>query len=205
MLKQDVPLRTGWFGYRKLDVENCIAHIRAAYAAELRLARQTQQGMEETMAQLRQENKALRQRFAQQAAAQQVEFSVKAQQLTRKLEAAHAEIRRYQTRLFACERQMIALRRENADLEAACEQAREELQMAVARAEKAEQQAAQTPACPEVPVQAPTPEPPEEAVACCARPAAQPAAQPEPVWQPETELERLSVELLRRFDEMMQE
>ena len=70
MLKQDVPLRTGWFGYRKLDVENCIAHIRAAYAAELRLARQTQQGMEETMAQLRQENKALRQRFAQQAAAQ---------------------------------------------------------------------------------------------------------------------------------------
>ena len=77
--------------------------------------------------------------------------------------------------------------------------------MAVARAEKAEQQAAQTPACPEVPVQAPTPEPPEEAVACCARPVAQPAAQPEPVWQPETELEKLSVELLRRFDEMMQE
>ena len=146
MLKQDVPLRTGWFGYRKLDVENCIAHIRAAYAAELRLARQTQQGMEETMAQLRQENKALRQRFAQQAAAQaaasvRAEGSDKLQQLTRKLEAAHAEIRRYQTRLFACERQMIALRRENADLEAACAQAREELQMAVARAEKAEQQA----------------------------------------------------------------
>lgn len=141
MLKQDVPLRTGWFGYRKLDVENCIAHIRAAYAAELRLARQTQQGMEETMAQLRQENKALRQRFAQQAAAQAAasvwaEGSDKLQQLTRKLEAAHAEIRRYQTRLFACERQMIALRRENADLEAACEQAREELQMAVARAER---------------------------------------------------------------------
>ena len=107
MLKQDVPLRTGWFGYRKLDVENCIAHIRAAYAAELRLARQTQQGMEETMAQLRQENKALRQRFAQQAAAQaaasvRAEGSDKLQQLTRKLEAAHAEIRRYQTRLFAC-------------------------------------------------------------------------------------------------------
>ena len=87
MLKQDVPLRTGWFGYRKLDVENCIAHIRAAYAAELRLARQTQQGMEETMAQLRQENKALRQRFAQQAAAQaaasvRAEGSDKLQQLT---------------------------------------------------------------------------------------------------------------------------
>ena len=146
-----------------------------------------------------------KQAAAQAAASVRAEGSDKLQQLTRKLEAAHAEIRRYQTRLFACERQMIALRRENADLEAACEQAREELQMAVARAEKAEQQAAQRPACPEVPVQAPTPEPPEEAVACCARPAAQPAAQPEPVWQPETELEKLSVELLRRFDEMMQE
>ena len=38
MLKQDVPLRTGWFGYRKLDVENCIAHIRAAYAADVVIA-----------------------------------------------------------------------------------------------------------------------------------------------------------------------
>lgn len=82
-------------------------------------------------------------RRAQAAASVRAEGSDKLQQLTRKLEAAHAEIRRYQTRLFACERQMIALRRENADLEAACEQAREELQMAVARAEKAEQQAAQ--------------------------------------------------------------
>ena len=163
------------------------------------------------MAQIWQQNSALRSRYAQPTlmpTAQAVNTRVACEQLeqmARRLEAAQAEIRRYQTRLFACERQMIALRRENADLEAACEQAREELQMAVARAEKAEQQAARTPACPEVPVQAPTPEPPEEAVACCTRPAAQPAAQPEPVWQPETELEKLSVELLRRFDEMMQE
>ena len=163
------------------------------------------------MAQGRQQRSAAWSHYAQPAAVQPttvVNARVACEQLeqmSRKLAAARAEISRYQTRLFACERQMIALRRENADLEAACEQAREELQMAVARAEKAEQQAAQTPACPEVPVQAPTPEPPEEAVACCARPAAQPAAQPEPVWQPETELEKLSVELLRRFDEMMQE
>ena len=163
------------------------------------------------MAQLRQENKALRERFAQQAAAQSVaavraeDAEDKLQQLTRKLAAAHAEIRRYQTRLFACERQMVALRRENADLEAACEQAREELQLAAARAEKAERQAAQMLASPQAaaPVQ-PTPLAelqPEEVVACCAKP----APQPEPVWQPETELEKLSVELLRRFDEMMQE
>lgn len=211
MLKQDVTLRTSWFGYRKLDVENCVEHIRAVCAAELRLARQVQQGMEETMAQLREENKALRQRFAQQAAAQAVasvraeDAEDKLQQLTRKLAAAHAEIRRYQTRLFACERQMIALRRENADLEAVCEQAHEEMLLAAARAEKAEQKAAQLPACPEAPEQAQRSEQPEEplaeAVACCAKP----AVEPEPVWQPETELEKLSAELLHRFDEMMQE
>ena len=163
------------------------------------------------MAQLREENKALRQRFAQQAAAQAVasvraeDAEDKLQQLTRKLAAAHAEIRRYQTRLFACERQMIALRRENADLEAVCEQAHEEMLLAAARAEKAEQKAAQLPACPEAPEQAQRSEQPEEplaeAVACCAKP----AVEPEPVWQPETELEKLSAELLHRFDEMMQE
>ena len=225
MLKQDVPLRTGWFGYRKLDVENCIAHIRAAYAAELRLARQTQQGMEETMAQLRQENKALRQRFAQQAAAQatasvRAEGSDKLQQLTRKLEAAHAEIRRYQTRLFACERQMLALRKENAALEAACEQAREEAQRS---AEEAEKLRAALRLDDDVPAVLPEPQPEEEPVAetAASEPVPETEAQPEapeqpapaqetapqapaePEWKPETELEHLSVELMNWFDEMM--
>ncbi len=36
--------------------------------------------------------------------------------LNRKLDAANAEIRRYQTRLYACEREMVALRQENAEL-----------------------------------------------------------------------------------------
>ena len=225
MLKQDVPMRTGWFGYRKLDVENCIAHIRAAYAAELRLARQTQQGMEETMAQLRQENKALRQRFAQQAAAQaaasvRAEGSDKLQQLTRKLEAAHAEIRRYQTRLFACERQMIALRKENAALEAACEQAREEARRSAEETEQlrtALQQNSCAPAAqpaeealPEPAAAAPVPEAASEPVPAAETPeqpapaqeaAQQPPAEPE--WKPKTELEHLSVELMNWFDEMM--
>ena len=98
------------------------------------------------MAQGRQQNNGSRQRCAQSAAAKAPAEPPKAvcaqlEQMNRKLAAASAEILRYQTRLFACERQMAALRQENAQLEAACEQAREELQMAVARAEKAEQQA----------------------------------------------------------------
>ena len=77
------------------------------------------------MAQIWQQNSALRSRYAQPTlmpTAQAVNTRVACEQLeqmARRLEAAQAEIRRYQTRLFACERQMIALRRENADLEAA--------------------------------------------------------------------------------------
>ena len=48
----------------------------------------------------------------------------KAWLLRRRLEAANAEIRRYETRLFAYERAMLDLRRENAELQALCEQAR---------------------------------------------------------------------------------
>lgn len=82
------------------------------------------------MAQIWQQNSALRSRYAQPTlmpTAQAVNTRVACEQLeqmARRLEAAQAEIRRYQTRLFACERQMIALRRENAELEAAGEQAR---------------------------------------------------------------------------------
>lgn len=213
MLKQDVPLRTGWFGYRKLDVENCIAHLCAVHEMDTRLARQNRQGMEGTMAQIRQENSALRQRLAQQAAVQTAAVvsadAVREQldQLHRKLSAARAEIRRYQTRMFAFERQMIALRRENAELEAACERAQEEALQAAARAEKAErslQQAReQAAACPPQPA----PEPPaEEAAVCCAAPVLpQPEASPvqEPAWQPTTELEKLSVELIQQFDAWM--
>ena len=82
------------------------------------------------MAQGRQQNNGSRQRCAQSAAAKASAEPPKAvcaqlEQLNRKLAAASAEILRYQTRLFACERQMAALRQENAQLEAACEQARQ--------------------------------------------------------------------------------
>ena len=84
------------------------------------------------MAQGRQQNNGSRQRCAQSAAAKAPAEPPKAvcaqlEQMNRKLAAASAEILRYQTRLFACERQMAALRQENAQLEAACEQARRRL------------------------------------------------------------------------------
>ena len=91
------------------------------------------------MAQGRQQNNGSRQRCAQSAAAKAPAEPPKAvcaqlEQMNRKLAAASAEILRYQTRLFACERQMAALRQENAQLEAACEQARQEAECAGAHA-----------------------------------------------------------------------
>ena len=97
------------------------------------------------MAQGRQQNNGSRQRCAQSAAAKAPAEPPKAvcaqlEQMNRKLAAASAEILRYQTRLFACERQMAALRQENAQLEAACEQARQEAECASAHAEQLRQE-----------------------------------------------------------------
>ena len=165
------------------------------------------------MAQGRQQSSASRQRCAMPSAPVAPAETPKAvcaqlEQLNRKLAAAHAEIRRYQTRLFACERQMAALRQENAELEAACVEAQEQ----AARAAEQLQAAFAAPApagnqpeptepehepqpLPEPPAE--TAEPPQAAPAC----APQPPAQPE--WQPKTRLDHLSVELMNWFDDMM--
>ena len=136
------------------------------------------------MAQGRQQNNGSRQRCAQSAAAKASAEPPKAvcaqlEQLNRKLAAASAEILRYQTRLFACERQMAALRQENAQLEAACEQARQEAECAGAHAEQLRQELARHAEAVEAP---------------------QPA---QPDWKPQTRLEHLSVELMNWFDDMM--
>ena len=170
------------------------------------------------MAQSRQQSNASRQRCALPSAPVTPAETPKAvcaqlEQLNRKLAAAHAEIRRYQTRLFACERQMAALRQENAELEATCAEAQEE----AAQAAQQLQQAASVPepVCAPEPPQPEPPEPekmPEETAQPLPKaPAAQPVqaapaceqppAQPE--WQPKTELDHLSVELMNWFDDMM--
>ncbi len=224
-----VPLRTEWFGYRKVDVENCIGHLNALSAAELRQARESQRELEGIMSQIRQENSALRRELSRQTAAQTVahvsvrDAQEQVEQLKRKLAASQAELRRYQTKLFACERQMLALRKENAELETACEQAHEETQQALARAERAEQGkeapatvvAVETLPPSELPVK--KREKPRVVAFCPTAPLREPEVRQEqhmdetqtppkaaePEWKPTTELEKLSVELLRQFDALM--
>lgn len=199
MTRRDVRLRTSWFGYRKLDVINCIEHLCALSDAEERLARETQQGLEADMAQTQQENRALRQELARKEAAQTVtaaqadSMRQQMEKLVRRLAAAKAQIRRYQTRLFAYERSMIALRKENAELEAKYNQAQQLCQQQVQQSTPPPQEtAAQAPAKPKPkPVQKTPPKPVVKAV---------PKAEP---WVPRTELERLSVELMDQMTRLM--
>lgn len=170
------------------------------------------------MAQGRQQSSASRQRCAMPSAPVAPAETPKAvcaqlEQLNRRLAAAHAEIRRYQTRLFACERQMAALRQENAELEAACAEAQEQAARTAEQLQAAlgsGMQSGDPQGPPQPQPQAPEPESeaqplpeqaqtaqPQAAPAC----APQPPAQPE--WQPKTRLEHLSVELMNWFDDMM--
>ena len=131
-------------------------------------------------------------------------FSLIMEQLNRKLAAASAEILRYQTRLFACERQMAALRQENAQLEAACEQARQEAECAGAHAEQLRQELARhAEAVRPVPVAAHTPPQPEPSAAQSPQPEPETPQPAQPDWKPQTRLEHLSVELMNWFDDMM--
>ena len=103
MVPNDIWLRTEWLSCRRTSVLRCVERYCAAAAREYRRALRRVQEVEETMAQVEPET-------------------------GRRLpsQPAQAELlnRRYQTRLYACEREMVALRQENAELEALCEQAR---------------------------------------------------------------------------------
>ena len=177
------------------------------------------------MVQTERETGALRGQFARQvtvqasAAAQAESARAQAEQLSRKLAAARAEVRRYQTRMFAFERTLLALKHDNAELEAACEQAWEQLEQANARAEKAEaacrraeaalaamrQTAPETPAQPDTaPEAVPQCEAaPETEESLCAPEQALPPEPAQPAWQPETRLEQMAAELMGWFDAMM--
>ena len=179
------------------------------------------------MVQTERETGALRGQFARQAtvqasaAAQAESARAQAEQLSRKLAAARAEVRRYQTRMFAFERTLLALKHDNAELETACEQAWEQLEQANARAEKAEaacrraeaalaamqQAAATTPPLDAAPEAVPQCEAADEQAApeapLCAPEQALPPEPTQPAWQPETRLEQMAVELMSWFDAMM--
>ena len=106
MLPRNVWLRTEWLSTRKNSVLRCVERYSAAADREYRRALRKMQEVEEPMVQA--EKMPLHPSAAMQ--------SGEVEALNRRLAAANAEIRRYQTRLFALEREMVALRQENAEL-----------------------------------------------------------------------------------------
>ena len=157
------------------------------------------------MVQTERETGALRGQFARQvtvqasAAAQAESARAQAEQLSRKLAAARAEVRRYQTRMFAFERTLLALKHDNAELETACEQAREQLEQANARAEQAEAACRRA----EAALAAIQQTAPETEELLCAPEQALPPEPAQSAWQPETRLEQMAAELMGWFDAMM--
>lgn len=93
MVPNDIWLRTEWLSCRRTSVLRCVERYCAAAAREYRRALRRVQEVEEKMAQVEPETGR---RLPSQPA--------QAELLNRRLAAANAEIRRYQTRLYACER-----------------------------------------------------------------------------------------------------
>ena len=119
--------------------------------------------------------------------------------LTRRLAEAQAELRRYETRLFAYERAMVALRRENAELQALCEKAREG--EALPPPEPTQQPPVlEKPELPVIHFPAPDAGMAQTGAAGCIETLLDTGT---PEWEPKTKLDHLSVDILSQLKQLM--
>ncbi len=200
MVHPDGGLHTQWLSSRKNSLLRCIERLCAETASEHRRTQRRLQEVEEAMASQNQPGGTLP-GIVPASGEQSAPAASETELLRRKLAEANAEIRRYETRLFAYERAMLDLRRENAELQALCEQAR-----------AGETLPEPTPQ-PTVPVL----EKPELPVIHFPAPArdagvAQGASSGEietlldtgtPEWEPKTKLDHLSVDIISQLEQLM--
>lgn len=123
MVHPDGGLHTQWLSSRKKSLLRCIERLCAETASDCRRTQRRLQEVEEAMASQNQPGGTLP-GIVPASGGQSAPAASEIELLRRKLAEANAEIRRYETRLFAYERAMLDLRRENAELQALCEQAR---------------------------------------------------------------------------------
>lgn len=198
MVHPDGGLHTQWLSSRKNSLLRCIERLCAETASDCRRTQRRLQKVEEAMASQNQPGGTLPgivPASGGQSALSEVEV------LRRRLEAANAEIRRYETRLFAYERAMLDLRRENAELQALCEQAR----------------AGETLPEPTPPPTVPVLEKPELPVIHFPAPARDAGVAQGPLpgeietlldtgtpeWEPKTKLDHLSVDIISQLEQLM--
>ena len=195
MVPNDIWLRTEWLSCRRTSVLRCVERYCAAAAREYRRALRRVQEVEETMAQVEPETGR---RLPSQPA--------QAELLNRRLAAANAEIRRYQTRLYACEREMVALRQENAELEALCEQARaNSLLPPVPPQPKVLEQPGLAADAPKAEQPQPDAVPEQEPAPQAAPPEPEKERRPfeQPDWKPTTALDHQAVDLVHQLESLM--
>lgn len=123
MVLRDGTLPTAWLSSRKNSLLRCVERLCAETASDCRRTQRRLQEVEEAMASQNQPGGTLP-GIVPASGGQSAPAASETELLRRKLAEANAEIRRYETRLFAYERAMLDLRRENAELQALCEQAR---------------------------------------------------------------------------------
>ena len=200
MVHPDGGLHTQWLSSRKNSLLRCIERLCAETASDCRRTQRRLQEVEEAMASQNQPGGTLP-GIVPASGGQSAPAASETELLRRKLAEANAEIRRYETRLFAYERAMLDLRRENAELQALCEQAR-----------AGETLPEPTPQ-PTVPVLE-KPELPVIHVPAPARDAgvAQGSLPGEietlldtgtPEWEPKTKLDHLSVDIISQLEQLM--
>ena len=200
MVHPDGGLHTQWLSSRKNSLLRCIERLCAETASDCRRTQRRLQEVEEAMASQNQPGGTLP-GIVPASGGQSAPAASETELLRRKLAEANAEIRRYETRLFAYERAMLDLRREHAELQALCEQAR----------------AGETLPEPTPPPTVPVLEKPELPVIHFPAPArdagvAQGASSGEietlldtgtPEWEPKTKLDHLSVDIISQLEQLM--
>ena len=175
------------------SVLRCIERLCAQNDMEYRQSRRALRKAEETRTQESTEKPA-----AQPQEEPQPSGPIVAQldALNRKLAAANLELRRYETRMFAYERTVYALKQENAELEALCKQARQGEPLPPEP--KPQQPVLDQPGLPVIRF---TPDGGEAEENVFYEEA--PSPHLNPLQEPRTPLDHLSVQLLAQFDRMM--
>lgn len=195
MEQQQTKLPLEWLSSRRTPELHRLEQLCRETAREQRCAQRRLQEVEEAMAS---DTEKLRPDAVPEETGPQSQL----EQLSRKLNAANAELRRYETRMFAYERTMLALRKENAELTTRCEVLRHELDELLAAPKRSSAPSvSEIPALPviEFPQDAAKKEPASEKT----EKKAEAAPSKQPPKQQKTKLEHLSDEVLAQLAQLM--
>lgn len=196
MEQQDRTLPLEWLSSRRTPELHRLEQLCRESAREQRCAQRRLQEVEEAMA-------PEPEKLQPDAVPDPSDPRVQLEEMSKKLNAANAELRRYETRMFAYERTMVALRKENAELAARCEELHKELEQMEQLLSSLPRNSAPTPEAQEIPELPVIQFPPDPSAP--KPPAGKPekTAAKQTAGKPRTKLEHLSDEVLGQLARLM--